>query len=451
MSVATFRPTVFHFSRRWFSAQAAAQVRQGEVERQDVQVTKLPSGLTVASLENNSPVSRLAVIVKAGSRYENAENLGVSHCLRAFSHLTTSGATTFSITRGLEEVGASLETSTTREHITYSVQCLRDHLDTGVFYLRNVSTGQEFRPWEIADNKGRLLFDLACFNDQQQLGVMEQLHGAAYRDTLGRSIYAPEYMVDCFTTGMLTDYVKSRFTADNMALVGIGVDHNDLKAFGETFSVARGDTVDNKARYIGGELRDHCNSPLTYAALAVEGASLDSKDLLVTGLLQHMMGSAPYVKRGSNLATARTAQAAAKVTSLPHAVNCFNLPYSDSGLFGVFAITQPSDMAAVLKAVMSQFAAMTKGNVDAKELQRAKNQLKAAVCMQLESQDGLLEDLALQALHTGSYTGCADVLKAIDSITAEDTSRVAKRIFNGKPSMGATGNLVNTPYLDQLL
>lgn len=44
-------------------------------------------GLVVASLENNSPLSRVGVFVKAGSRYETVENQGVSHVLRLAANL----------------------------------------------------------------------------------------------------------------------------------------------------------------------------------------------------------------------------------------------------------------------------------------------------------------------------------------------------------------------------
>lgn len=50
-------------------------------------MSKLPSGLLVASLENYSPVSKIGVFVKAGSRYETAENLGVTHMLRLAGNL----------------------------------------------------------------------------------------------------------------------------------------------------------------------------------------------------------------------------------------------------------------------------------------------------------------------------------------------------------------------------
>lgn len=52
-----------------------------------LQVSKLPNGLVIASLENYSPLSSVGVFVKGGSRYETVENLGVSHVLRLAANL----------------------------------------------------------------------------------------------------------------------------------------------------------------------------------------------------------------------------------------------------------------------------------------------------------------------------------------------------------------------------
>lgn len=54
---------------------------------QRLQVSKLPNGLVIASLENYSPLSRVGLFVKAGSRYETVENQGVSHVLRLAANL----------------------------------------------------------------------------------------------------------------------------------------------------------------------------------------------------------------------------------------------------------------------------------------------------------------------------------------------------------------------------
>lgn len=52
-----------------------------------LQVTKLPSGLVIASQENYSPASKIGVFIKAGCRYETPDNLGVTHLLRLASSL----------------------------------------------------------------------------------------------------------------------------------------------------------------------------------------------------------------------------------------------------------------------------------------------------------------------------------------------------------------------------
>uniref|UniRef100_A0A8C0KFX1 Peptidase M16 N-terminal domain-containing protein n=1 Tax=Canis lupus dingo TaxID=286419 RepID=A0A8C0KFX1_CANLU len=75
---------------------------------QDLEFTKLPNGLVIASLENYAPASRIGLFIKAGSRYEDSNHLGTSHLLRLASSLTTKGASSFKITRGIEAVGGKL-------------------------------------------------------------------------------------------------------------------------------------------------------------------------------------------------------------------------------------------------------------------------------------------------------------------------------------------------------
>ncbi|KAK7940352.1 hypothetical protein WMY93_003678 [Mugilogobius chulae] len=59
---------------------------------ENVQVSKLPNGLVIASLENYSPMSSVGLFVKAGSRHETVDSPGVAHVLRLAANLTTKGA-----------------------------------------------------------------------------------------------------------------------------------------------------------------------------------------------------------------------------------------------------------------------------------------------------------------------------------------------------------------------
>ncbi|KAI2577624.1 ubiquinol-cytochrome c reductase core protein 2 [Homo sapiens] len=99
---------------RFYSLKVAPKVKATAApagappQPQDLEFTKLPNGLVIASLENYSPVSRIGLFIKAGSRYEDFSNLGTTHLLRLTSSLTTKGASSFKITRGIEAVGGKL-------------------------------------------------------------------------------------------------------------------------------------------------------------------------------------------------------------------------------------------------------------------------------------------------------------------------------------------------------
>ena len=49
----------------------------------------MTNGVTVASLETHSPVSRVSVLYPAGSRHESPDNLGIMHGLRAAFNLVS--------------------------------------------------------------------------------------------------------------------------------------------------------------------------------------------------------------------------------------------------------------------------------------------------------------------------------------------------------------------------
>lgn len=61
------------------------------------QVSKLPSGLVIASLENHSPSSKIGVFVNAGCRYETSDNQGVTHLLRLASSLVCYSGVVFNL------------------------------------------------------------------------------------------------------------------------------------------------------------------------------------------------------------------------------------------------------------------------------------------------------------------------------------------------------------------
>ncbi|NXL99659.1 QCR2 protein, partial [Tyrannus savana] len=445
--------------KRFYSLKVAPKVKSSPTaakvklspESEDLEITKLPNGLVIASLENFSPTSRIGVFIKTGCRHETTSNLGTAHLLRLASNLTTKGASSFRITRGIEAVGGSLSVYSTREKIAYTVECLRDYVDTVMEYLLNVTTASEFRPWEVADLQPQLRIDKAIAFQSPQVGVLENLHAAAYKNALANPLYCPDYRVGKITSEQLHHFVQNNFTSGRMALVGIGVKHSDLKKVAEQFLNIRSGAGASgaKAVYRGGEIRKQNGDSLVHTAIVAEGAAVGSAEANAFSVLQHVLGAGPLVKRGSRV-TSKLCQGVAKATSQPFDASAFNVNYSDSGLFGIYTISQAGNTGEVIKAALNQVKAVAQGGVTDAEVTTAKNQLKANYLMSVETAQGLLNEIGSEALLSGTHTSPSAVAQKIDSVATADVVNAAKKFVSGKKSMAASGDLGNTPFLDEL-
>ncbi|MBZ3870757.1 Cytochrome b-c1 complex subunit 2, mitochondrial, partial [Sciurus carolinensis] len=399
---------------------------------QDLEFTKLPNGLVIASLENYAPASRIGLFIKAGSRYEDSNNLGTSHLLRLASSLTTKGASSFKITRGIEAVGGTLS-------------------DILMEFLLNVTTAPEFRRWEVAALQSQLKIDKAVAFQNPQAHLMENLHAAAYRNALANSLYCPDYRIGKVTSEELHHFVQNHFTSARMALIGLGVSHPVLKQVAEQFLNMRGGLglSGAKAKYRGGEIREQNGDSLVHAAVVAEGAAIGSAEAHAFSVLQHVLGAGPHVKRGSN-ATSVLYQAVAKGNHQPFDVCAFNASYSDSGLFGIYTISQAAAAGDVIKAAYNQVKTIAQGNLSSADVQTAKNKLKAGYLMSVESSEGFLDEVGSQALVAGSYIPPSTLLQQIDSVANTDVINAAKKFVSGRKSMAASGNLGHTPFVDEL-
>lgn len=115
-----------------------------------------------------------------------------------------------------------------------------------------------------------------------------------------------------------------------------------------------------------GEIRLASTSSLVHSVVVAESAAAGSSEALAFSVLQQLLGAGPHVKRGS-CATNKLVQGVAKATTgpfdvsvhrvtvssvvckmrivflmpfFPDQVSAFSTGYSDSGLFGIYSISQ---------------------------------------------------------------------------------------------------------------
>jgi len=417
----------------------------------DLSLTRTKRGLLVVSLDNYAPVSRVILAVNSGARFEAPHEQGAGHALRALGYLSTKDATNFGISRTVDVNGANSHVTSTREATLYGVDIIRDKLEMGIDILDQIGTKQAFKPWEVEAALPRhLKTEVSLIGTEPHKLAIELAHRAAYKTGLGRSIYSSEFGMKKLNADILQDFVADTFTASRMAVIGLGVDHDQLVDLCAKIKPAKGEGRLSPASVFRGgqEVRDDDGSGVANAAVLFQGCGIDGADVLTLGVFQRIVGAGPAVKYG--VGSGRLGKSLASSLKAPVSAGCMNANYSDSGVFGVHLTTSAKDAGDAMKVTMDVLRDLAAGNIADEEIEAGKKQLKTSIYMASENGGCVVEDLAVQALLSKKIVDLVTVAEAIDAVSAADVKTIAAKVISSPASMGAKGGLECVPFLDEL-
>jgi processing peptidase subunit alpha len=424
----------------------------------EVQVTTLENGLRVASSNSASPLSSLGVFVDSGSRHETGGTAGISNFLEHVAFKSTSNISDFRLVRDMLKVGANVTCYTSRQHTIYAADCMRNHMPYVTNALGDCLQNPLFLQDELDEAAEKYISENEERAEQMDVQIMEGIHAAAYaNNTLGHSLYAPTHNLPHFTKEVLEEWTRTYFTADRIVVAGSGVDHAEFVAqVSQSFGgVPKSSGVETaKANYTGGDVRAHnpaAPDGLAHVALAFETASWHSQDLVPMCVLQMMMGGGGSFSAGGpgKGMYSRLYENVLNRHGWVESAISFNSIFEDTSLFGIYGTVAPEG-ASQLVDVLSAASVGMSGSVGDEELSRAKNGLKSAVQMQLETRALQLEDTGRQVLIYGRVKSAKEMCDEIDAVTAKDIQRVAAEMLKTTPSVAAYGDLSRMPRYDDI-
>jgi len=251
------------------------------------------------------------------------------------------------------------------------------------------------------------------------------------------------------TSDILTQYVMDNYTSDRFAVIASGnVEHEAfVKLVQSNFGSFKGKTGEkakaDKPEFIGGDVRIATEGD-THFAIAYEGAKVGDKDAYAFGTLQFLLGGAnsDTVDAIGNGASSKLFRAVGGDQQWVKEVSAFNFNYSDSGLFGIYAIAEPGHASKLAKGVTGGIKSVLQ-SIDEASLLAAKKRYKADLYAQTDSRTGAMDFLAVQALNSEKVDGVEAAVQAVESVTLADLPRVAQKVFSQKPTVVAIGDVAN--------
>jgi predicted Zn-dependent peptidase len=394
-----------------------------------VEVTPLAQGLVVVTdrmphLETAS----LGVWVGCGSRDERAEEHGISHLLEHMAFKGTRTRSARQIAEEVEAVGGDLNAATSVETTAYYARVLRADVPLALDVLSDILSDPAFDAEELAREQNVIVQEIGAAEDTPDDIVFDYLQATAFPgQAVGRSILGTPASVRSFDAGRLRGYLGRNYRAANMVVAAAGaIEHGAVVAEVERrFASFDGAATPRPepARFGGGAHLVPRDLEQVHIALALEGLSQRDPQLYALQVFTNVLGGGM---------SSRLFQEVREKRGLCYAIYAFHSPYSDTGLFGLYAGTDAADAAELMGVVVDQLGAAVVG-IEAKEVARAKAQMKAGLLMALESSSTRAEQLARQMMAYGRPIPVEEIVAKVDAVTVESARAAGQALIARRP------------------
>ena len=282
----------------------------------------------------------------------------------------------------MENVGGHLNAYTSREQTAYYARVLKNDVAGAVDLLADILQNSTLDLAAIERERGVILREQEEVEKQLEEVVFDHLHAVAYQgNSLGLTILGPENNIRRLNRGHLLNYIRSNYVGPRMVLAAAGaVDHDALvrlveKAFAAIPSSGKElGAVAERARFTGaeGRMRDD-TAEVAHIALAVEGASWTSPDYFPLLVAQACIGSwnrGLLAGPSGEGFSSRLAQVVSQY-NLAQSFQSFNTAYSDTGMFGIYMVSdRTNDLDDLLYHVQQEWVRLCLHATDG-EVERA--------------------------------------------------------------------------------
>lgn len=195
--------------------------------------------------------------------------------------------------------------------------------------------------------------------------------------------------------------------------------------------------------------------PLTHIHLAFEALPISSDDIYALATLQTLLGGGGSFSAGGPGKGMYSRLYTNVLNQHGWVESCvaFNHSYTDSGLFGISSSCSPGKVVQMLDVMCRELQSLTLDTgfsaLQPSEVNRAKNQLRSSLLMNLESRMVELEDLGRQVQVHGRKVGVREMCRKIEELTVQDLRRVARLVVGGMVQNPGNGSGAPTVVLQE--
>ena len=396
------------------------------------QKTVLDNGLRVVSttMPHTYSVS-VSYLIGTGSRYETAEQAGVSHFIE---HLlfkgNTSRPTSKDISAAIEGVGGGLNGGTDRESTVYWARVARPNFLLAVEVLTDMLLSSLFDPQEIERERSVIIEEINMTKDVPAHQVHLLTDEILWPDhPLGRDIAGSKETVTTIDREMMLDYMESMYLPEN-TVVAIAGNLQHEEAVDAVNKITSGwKSRKNKLGYIPYSVKlnpriliEKRDTEQAHLCLALPGLSILHPERFVLDMINIILGEG----MSSRLFTEIRDR-----LGLAYSINRFIDHLQDTGAMTISASVEPRNLAIAVEAIVRELS-LLKEIIPEEELIKAKEYAKGRLLLRMEDTRAVAGWTGGQEILTGDILTLEEVVSKIDSVTVSQLQETAQNLIVGE-------------------
>lgn len=392
-------------------------------------IRKMKNGLTVATknMPHMESVS-FGIWIRAGVRYEDNKNNGVSHILE---HLLFKGTETRDMKKIKEEIegrGGSFNGFTAEEFTCYLVKLLGKDAELGVDILSDMVLNPRLDEKEVEKEKDVVIEEINMYKDIPAQHVHEILTEMLWpKQPLGLPLAGSVESVRSIKRSDIIAYKEARYNPNNMLIIGAGnikeekLENLADKYMSKAISKNAPDFIKASKEKDGPDLNIYFKeTEQTHMALGFHAPDRFDPDRYAASILNIILGA--------NMSS-RLFHIVRDEMALCYEISSSMRRYEDSGAFVVGAGLEEKKLPKALEIIFRELDIIKKEAVKAGELERAKEFYKGQLLFTMEDTMSLMLWLGEKIISKEKEFGPVEIIRKIEAITSEDIMRVASNIF----------------------
>jgi len=392
-------------------------------------LTELASGERVISERlEHARSAAIGYWINAGSRDESDAKAGISHFIE---HLLFKGTASFSaleIAEIFDGLGAELNASTSRENTLLYSRVPAQHVEIALDVMGEMVFSPRFD--DLDAEREVVLEEIAMYEDTPQDQVYDLIAEAVFGShALGRPVIGTAEVISAVPRRSIQAYHRALYRPANIVVAAAGdIDHDHLAELVARAAEGRATAADGKptvrsplAKASKPALRFRRKDTEQYhVCLGAPGIAISDPRRFVASILDAVLGGS---------ASSRLFQEIREKRGMAYSVYTFASQYADTGQVGVYLGTREDNLAGALAIAVEQILDIAEGGLSARELERAKENIKGRVLLSMESTSVHMNRLGKSLISETEILSLEQVIAEVDAVEADAVGELASALL----------------------